>query len=252
MYFTHQFLLYVHVAIGAIALIVFWLPLITRKGSANHKRIGKWYVASMYFVAGTGLVMSSLDMIAPIAIRYPDGYNGDKPIADIIERIRFTALFLWMLSLLVINNVRHSELVIKHKNNPSALRTPTYLLLVLSLLVTSLIVGFIGLQSGRILLQVFAGISLLSAIGALRYMFNKSKNSWLVEHIGAILGSGIGVYTAFFAFGGRALFAHLFSGQAQMIPWLLPSIIGVPCIIWLSNKYRPKTTTTIRTKTMVS
>jgi hypothetical protein len=42
-----------------------------------------------------------------------------------------------------------------------------------------------------------------------------SVNRWLVEHIGAFIGSGIGAYTAFMAFGGRSMLASgsLFFGS---------------------------------------
>lgn len=62
-----------------------------------------------------------------------------------------------------------------------------------------------------------------------------AKGAWVIQHIGHIIGSGIGAYTAFFAFGGRNLFQSL--PLLQIGSWVLPSLIGVPFIIWLSRKY---------------
>ncbi len=67
-------------------------------------------------------------------------------------------------------------------------------------------------------------------------------------------GSGIGAYTAFFAFGGRALFEG--SPSLQLVSWVLPALIGVPFSIWLSCKYKPKSsgrnTSSLKPKVMKS
>jgi len=97
-----------------------------------------------------------------------------------------------------------------------------------------------GITYGITLTCIFAPIALLNAIGIVRYVYQKNivAGSWVTEHIGHIIGSGIGAYTAFFAFGGRALFEG--SPSLQLVSWVLPALIGVPFSIWLSCKYKPK------------
>ena len=72
------------------------------------------------------------------------------------------------------------------------------------------------------------------------YIFKKSikKREWLIEHLGNIIGAGIGAYTAFFAFGGRRFLAEIFAGQLQVVPWILPGVIGGIAIAYLSKRYR--------------
>jgi len=47
---------------------------------------------------------------------------------------------------------------------------------------------------------------------------------------------GIAAYTAFFAFGGATFFGNLFDGYAMIIPWILPTIMGVGLIKWYKRK----------------
>ena len=48
--------LWIHVLAGAVALSVFWLPLVAKKGGAIHRRVGWVYVAAAATIALTGFV----------------------------------------------------------------------------------------------------------------------------------------------------------------------------------------------------
>jgi hypothetical protein len=63
-----------------------------------------------------------------------------------------------------------------------------------------------------------------------------SVNRWLVEHIGSFIGSGIGAYNAFMAFGGRSMFGEL--GQWQLIFWVAPGVIGAVATACQSRRYK--------------
>src|SRR4051812_45820336 len=49
-------LLGVHITAGALALLVFWIPLVTTKGGRMHRRAGFVYTLAAGTVAATGLV----------------------------------------------------------------------------------------------------------------------------------------------------------------------------------------------------
>src|SRR4051812_5620325 len=49
-------LLAVHIAAGAVSLLVFAVPLVTKKGGRAHRRVGWVYVAAAATVAVTGLL----------------------------------------------------------------------------------------------------------------------------------------------------------------------------------------------------
>ena len=52
-----QSVLAVHVAAGAVALLVFWVPLVTKKGGRTHRRVGWVYVAAAATLAVTGFLL---------------------------------------------------------------------------------------------------------------------------------------------------------------------------------------------------
>src|SRR6478752_7138964 len=51
-----QILLAVHIAAGAVSLLVFSVPLVTKKGGRTHRRVGWIYVAAAATVAVTGFL----------------------------------------------------------------------------------------------------------------------------------------------------------------------------------------------------
>jgi len=46
----HQILFYIHVLCGSIGLIVFWLPMLSKKGTKFHKSFGSVFVYGMLAV----------------------------------------------------------------------------------------------------------------------------------------------------------------------------------------------------------
>ncbi len=238
MQFLHTASFYVHVAAGSIALVVFWLPVFARKGSPFHKRAGRWFARGMYTVSATALIMSTIVLLDPIGIRFGDRQLAMEDGFDAAEQIRMFALFLLMLSVLVFASVRHSILVLRAKQDRSRLRRPSHFALLVALGALGMAVGIIGIGNGELLLIIFGALSVSGAASMLRYSFKPtlSRNEWWIEHLGGIIGGGIGAYTAFFAFGGSRLFAHVLTGQLQVIPWILPAIIGTIFSIRLSRQ----------------
>ena len=236
----HQFAFYIHIVLGSIALVVFWLPLLTKKGGKNHRLTGKIFVYSMYAVSISGVIMTTLVLFDPMAVRQPQAVLNAQQIIDFKIRNRIFSGFLFMLSVLVFTNVRQSILVLKAKKDRSLLKTPFHLLTISFLGCSGLIMGWIGFQQELTLFKVFAILSVLICIGMFRYIFKATikKNEWIIEHLGNILGAGIGAYTAFFAFGGARFFSEVFTGSLQIVPWILPSIIGVAASTYLTKKYR--------------
>ena len=122
------------------------------------------------------------------------------------------------------------------------MRTMAYQTPIVLLGLTGLAMVLIGINKTHVLYMIFGGISMLSSFEMLRYIHKKTvaANAWLIEHFSGLIGAGIGAYTAFFAFGGRRLLNDIFVGNLQLIPWVLPSIIGVSYTYWLTAKYQTK------------
>jgi len=242
LHYIHQFLLYFHITLGAVGLVVFWLPTLSKKGSPFHKRVGKIFVLTMFAISISGIIMSILVLVDPIGVRVPERNLTLAQSFSLKQQSRETAVFLLMLSMLVFVNVKQSILVLKVKADRDLLKIPSTLIPIGILLVTGIAVGIVAIIIVQPLFIVFSIISIVVSYGSLKYIFKKEikQREWIIEHMGNILGTGIAAYTAFFAFGGRRLFSEILSGDMQLIPWILPSVIGVSATIYFSKKYRKK------------
>ena len=158
------------------------------------------------------------------------------------ESARVFSLFLLMLSVLVFTTARHAVLVLKAREDRRILRTPLHVSAQVMTGVLAIVTGYVGYQHNELLLMIFFFIALSGSIGMLRYTFKSTlrNKEWIIEHIGSTIGSGIAAYTAFFAFGGRALMSQLLSGAWQVVPWVLPTIIGTIYSRRIASAYRKK------------
>ena len=243
MHVIHQSALYLHIAVGFFALLLFWIPMIARKGSFNHKRFGRYFVIAMYTIAASGLLMSGLDLAMPIEIHGLGVELDDAERQRAVSQIRESALFLFSLSVLVLTTTRHGSLVIRHKENRQPLRTTLHSALCTSLLLVGLLLLWQARVSGSTLFLIFGLLEVFIATGNLRYSFKKTlqPKEWWIEHLGALIGSGIGAYTAFFVFGGSRLFNSLFGdafSDLSIILWIAPGVIGSIAIGLFSRHYR--------------
>jgi hypothetical protein len=62
----HSFTFVLHIIFGSMALILFWLPLASKKGSLDHIKFGRYYAKVMYVVAASGAVMAMLVIYSPL------------------------------------------------------------------------------------------------------------------------------------------------------------------------------------------
>lgn len=236
----HMTALVVHIAIGSVALIIFWLPIIEKKGSAFHKRSGQWFVWGMTAVSLSGILMSSLVFIDPLAIRDPQGLMTLAQANQAAEVGRSSSAFLFMLSFLVLCTTRQSSLALVARANRDVLKTPLHLFCICMLVVSAFYVGYVGLQRTSMLYEIFSVLSIVSALGMLRYIYKRDlkKSEWIIEHLTNIVASGIAAYTAFFVFGGQSFLNHLVPGDYQILFWIMPGVIGATISRTFAVKYR--------------
>ena len=240
----HALLVNVHIAVGALVLVLFWVPAFARKGSPLHVKVGKVYVTSMYVVVVTAFVASVIVLADPIGIRRPGESHGPAETAELAARFQMMSLFLLMLSVLVFTSLRHGILALRQRTVPGSLARPAHRVLIGALGVLGLIVGILGLVNSAVLLIIFGGISLAAATGMFRdtLVERPDRKAQLIAHLNGLIGSGIGVYTAFFAFGGSRLLGEILTGYWQAIPWVLPAIIGTIVINRLERSYKRRAT----------
>ena len=245
MFIVHQSSFYLHIAVGSCALLLFWVPVFTKKGNLDHKRFGRYFCWAMYTVAISGFIMSSLDLIMPLTTHALGETLSDERAASFAAEVRNLAVFLFSLSVLVLSSTRQGWLSILHRDDRAPLRTPIHNALLFSLVAVGITLGVYGLNSGSILFMVFGVLQIVTGISSLRYNYKNelAPKQWWIEHLRGLIGSGIGAYTAFFVFGGRRIFEALFQDAAadiSIVLWVAPGVVGSIFIAYLSRHYRNK------------
>jgi hypothetical protein len=234
----HQSAFYLHVFVGSMALVAFWLPVFAKKGSSSHIQYGRFFVKAMYAVSISGFIMTTLVLIDPLAVRQPDMSLPINALNKMALENRLFSGFLFMLSLLVFNCVQQSVGVLRAKSERSELKRLRYVSPLLLQIVSALIMAWYGFEYQQLLFQVFAGLCFINALGSLNYAYKKEikQRQWVIEHVGAIFGAGIGAYTAFFVFGGSRLFKMLVPGDGQILLWVLPGVVGTIATVWVNKR----------------
>lgn len=237
MTYIHSTLFILHILFGSTALILFWVPLFTEKGKLNHIKFGRYYKHTMYVVAGTGALMALMVIAMPLVIKAAivgENTNTEK----LAHTLRVFWFFLLYLSLLSFTVTRHAVAVLQAKRDRQILRKWHYITPILLLIAGAPIILYVGYINKQTLHMVFSVLGFAVGASMLKYCLKKEikEREWILEHISAMLGSGIGAYTAFLAFGGRTLLSDL--GQWQMLFWIAPGVIGSVASAILCKKYK--------------
>ncbi|MEM7586580.1 MAG: hypothetical protein AAF560_24540, partial [Acidobacteriota bacterium] len=149
------------------------------------------------------------------------------------------------LALVTFVILRHSMRVLEAKRDPTLLDTWLDRGLALGAIGASVaIVAFAALRptSNSIVLYAMSPIGLSTGFDILRYVRGgeTSPRAWFYQHLGATLGAGIAFHTAFAVFGASRLFDLNLSGVVSVLPWILPTAIGLPGILLWKRHYRRK------------
>ncbi|WP_445427680.1 hypothetical protein [Alishewanella sp. HL-SH05] len=242
MSFIHTILLYSHIFLGALCLVLFWVPVICGKGTKLHKLSGRYYYFMMVFIAGSGIVMSLMVLFDPAQVYLKGAILPAEKLAKFVSERRHFSAFLLLLSVLTWVTVRHAYVVLKVQADRQPLRTWHYLLPVVSLMLGSLFMLGYGFNTGTWLFMIFAMVGVFTSTGIVRYAFRAelANRQWIIEHFSSMIGSGIALYTAFFAAGGRKLLSELLSREWQLATWLIAPIVGTLAISLLTKHFSRK------------
>jgi len=215
--------LVVHVATGATGLVAFWVPVVGRKGAANHRRWGRVFYKCLLVTAAMAVGMSVCSLLDPL---------GTHPKLDDAELVR--GLFGWMmlyLAILTVSLCWHGLLVMRNKANHAANRAWPHVALQVLVIVAALNCAY---QGWRIDQALMMGISLVGiASGATNLYFTykaqPGRSDYLKEHVKALVGAGISVYTAFLAFGAVRFMPH---NAFSPTLWAIPLVAGIAIIVY--------------------
>jgi hypothetical protein len=229
-----QALRWTHIVFGFLGLVLFWIPIFARKGGTVHVGYGTWFKRCAYLVlASAGLSVVSHLAQALVAGRTPT----DSPSS--FGFLIFLGYLAWITTIMI----RHGIAVLHTRRDPAAYRTLLNLALGYSCMLASAFVVAYALYYDPPVKLVLFGLSpigFLVGSGIRAYISNppQSSKAWFYEHMGAMIGAGIAFHTAFAVFGLTRLFDLGLSGWLAVLPWLLPTLIGVPASYFWTRHYR--------------
>lgn len=219
-------LLFIHVSAGFTSLSLFWIPVITKKGGKVHNGTGKMYTYSMTVVVITSLLLCV--------------YNCTQGNVA-------SAIFLGYLSILTgyLLYIGYFSLRMKKEVTDRYVMVSKAFIAALFIGAVLMVLYGLTLPAGayKSLMFIFASIGVLQV----RSLFKsttaiRAEYNWIIEHIRGMMISGIAAHTAFAAFGGRSLLGEWLSEGMMIIPWVVPTVIGVVIIKVMKRKYlRPRT-----------
>ena len=215
-----------HIVTGSTGAIAFWVPVIGRKGGVNHARWGKVFAYAMMATGSFAVCMSLMTLVDPF---------GTHPhLADRFDANFIRGLFGWMMlhtGILTINLAWYGWLAIRNKGRHALNRHPLNIALQYAVIAAALACAVDGWFIGQYLMIGIAVVGVATGLTNLWFIHKPrvERADWLKEHIKALVGAGISVYTAFMAFGSVRVFPELALHPGM---WSVPLIVGLAIIIW--------------------
>lgn len=203
-------LIYIHAALGGIALLSGGMALFLRKGSLWHKRGGRFFVFSMIAAATLAIFIAMM----------PGHQNG----------------FLFSIGLFTNYFVISGFRSVRYKGAAGTQGVDKALAWCMVLIALGMMVYALVLNSQvNIVLFIFGAIGFLFGLRDLRLLRQpeKMQKQWMQLHLGKMTGGYIASVTAFVVVN---------QWLPGMIGWLAPSVLGTIYISYWMNRVNRKRT----------
>jgi len=214
-----------HVSFGTAGAIAFWIPVASTKGGRTHRNWGKVFAGCMLATGGIAIALAGMTLW--------DSYATHPRLADRFDATFLRGVFGWMMLLcgiLTVNLAWYGWMCIHNRGRHERNRAPLNIALQILLLLTAAKCAWEGWLLGIWLMPGVAVVGLATAVTNLRFIFRQrtERVDWLKEHIKALIGAGISVYTAFTAFGSVRVLPVL---ALHPLTWAVPLGIGLYLIV---------------------
>lgn len=212
-----------HILAGSLGLLSLWIPLVSRKGSLLHRQWGRVFTWTMLVTGTAAIGISITTLIDPI---------NTHPHLDNAEWIH--GIFGWMMlgfAVLTLNLAWYGRCCVVNKSDHRRNLEWRNLSLQGLLLIVSIICAGYSLHIAEPIMLGMPAIGIATVASNLTFMLKHEPKSidWLKEHIKALVGAGISVYTAFFAFGAVRTIPTLVLHPGL---WSIPLVVGLALIIY--------------------
>lgn len=201
-----RWLFLLHALGGAIALAIFLIPLLSRKGGKLHTRTGWIYSYAMIFVGISAFIITPWR-----AFLDPERTSSSAGFAAFLFFIAvFTLCALW-----------HGIVVLKSKNRKTPSRALVHIAPPIAMIVLAIVTQILGVTLSNSLLIAFPFLGLLTAKGQLSYWLGtpQTKMHWWYEHMSGMFTACIATITAFLV---------------TAVPRIWPGPIGQSPILWIA------------------
>jgi NADH:ubiquinone oxidoreductase subunit 6 (subunit J) len=219
-------LIIIHIIGGVLGAVTLWIPLIGQKGSEWHRRAGRIFTKALLVTGVCAVLMSVLTLSAP--------FEMHPQLVGRFDESFIRGIFGWMmlfLGVLTLNLAWYGWLCAKFPKDRRKLREWRNLALQPLLVIAGVNCAVQGwlIEQGLMIAISFVGFATVAT--NLWYMFKPrvSAVDWQKEHLKALVGAGISVYTAFMAFGSVRIFPELALDPKM---WAIPLTIGVSIILY--------------------
>lgn len=212
---------WLHIITGLIALFIFWVPIVTKKGRKAHRRSGRVFVYAMTVVSISAFYMGVYRI-------FFDPVKSPESVA-----------FAWFLIFIAILSGACAWYGIRFKRRSERHHIKLDYAFPILLLLSGVGISIYGFAIDFALLKYFPILGLFLGSMHLIYWFSRPKLNvhWMMEHIAGMLSCCIATITAFAVFGAPRL---LNIDSVSIIVWLLPTIVIVPLLIAFINYYKRK------------
>ncbi len=199
-----------HALAGAIALVVFLIPLLSKKGSRLHVQMGWIYTYAMIFVGLSAFVITP--------------WRAFIDETRTTESISFAA-FLFFISAFTLSALWNGLIVLKLKNRKSPSHAALHIGPPMILLVLGIATQILGFFLNDVLLMTFPFLSHVTAINQLRYWLKETngKMHWWYFHMNGMFTACIATVTAFLV----TALPRVWPGPISQSPilWIAPGLI---------------------------
>ena len=212
-----------HILFGSLGLVSFWIPVLGTKGGRLHRQWGRIFSISLLVTGTAAIGISLCTLIDP---------TGTHPHLEDSEWVR--GVFGWMmlgLAVLTVNLAWYGWQCIRNRDDHQANLEWRNLALQVVLLLLSLVGIWQAIRIEEPIILGMPAIGIATVATNLHFLFKRNPQplDWLKEHIKALIGAGISVYTAFFAFGAVRTFPALALHPGL---WAIPLTVGLALIIY--------------------
>ena len=207
-----------HISIGSVALLAFWLTAALRKGTPLHRRVG-----GTYLIAMLGVMLTALPLAG-------HAFATQRPVLGVffLYLVVITATAIWA-----------AWRAIRDRKSITAFMGRWYRPAAWVNLACGSIVLATGLYAGSALLDGMSAIGLYAGTQMLRFAASPPTHRtwWLQRHYKSIVASGIAVHVAFLNIGLQRLLPVRFADTAHYLAWFGPVIVAGVSIVWLDRRY---------------